>query len=292
MKTTHTPYTSSDYDDIQQFLIGLFESTGKFSNWLPSRFENITMDETTDIEIWRSEKKIIGMTTKEGEQHFFIHLNENYMDLMEDMLQYIEWRAKELGISQVIIHCLEGETIREQVLSKSGYINQGIYGIIRVRDLEFSNADSKQLPDGYKIIELTDRWVNKYAKAIKIVFGHTFFTADVVQDIRSASFYRQDLDLLIVDPEDKIASFITYRVDPLTNYVELEPLGTLPDYRGLGLAEILIKEGYRRLQKYNPKLVYIGGAANTPAANRVYDKTGFLGKWNENEWAKNLSTDE
>ena len=289
MKIIHTPYNAqAEYKEVQQFLIDLFESTGNFANWLPTRFENSHTNDDADIEIWRLEKKIIGMTTKEGKNHFFLHLDENHIRLLDDMLQYIEWRAIQLDLSQVMVHCLEGERIREQGLIKRGYRNQGVDGIIRVRDLDFEVPNDQQLPVGYKIIELTDEWVDSYAEAIRIVFGHSYFTGEIVQAIRSASFYRQDLDLLAIDAEGKIASFITYRMDPLTNYVELEPLGTLPNHRGLGLAEILINEGYKRLQKYKPRLIYIGGAANTPAANRVYEKTGFFGVSNENKWVKDL----
>ena len=37
----------------------------------------------------------------------------------------------------------------------------------------------------------------------------------------------------------------------------------------------MLCEGFKRLKEYGPTLLYIGGAADTPAANRLYESTGF-----------------
>jgi hypothetical protein len=39
---------------------------------------------------------------------------------------------------------------------------------------------------------------------------------------------------------------------------------------------------------YDPKLVYISGAANTPAANRLYDSTGFTIRHDFYYWNKTV----
>ena len=63
-------------------------------------------------------------------------------------------------------------------------------------------------------------------------------------------------------------------------------MGTLPEYHGLGLAMALIFEGFRRLAVHKPTLIYRGGAADTPAANRLYDETGFTTKWVYHMWRR------
>jgi len=65
-------------------------------------------------------------------------------------------------------------------------------------------------------------------------------------------------------------------------------MATHPNFRKLGLAKLLIYEGLRRAMKYDPAFFYIGGAANTPAANRLYDSVGFTEKLAEETWYKEI----
>ncbi len=111
---------------------------------------------------------------------------------------------------------------------------------------------------------------------------------EVLEGLSRASFYRGDLDLVAVAPGGDIASFCTFRMDPPSRVTELEPIGTLPEYRRLGLAKALLVEGFRRLAKYDPTLLYIGGAADTPEANRLYEVTGFNGRFDYYYWYKTI----
>ena len=63
-------------------------------------------------------------------------------------------------------------------------------------------------------------------------------------------------------------------------------MGTHPDYRGLGLAKALLCEGFRRLRRYDPTLIYIGGAADNPAANRLYESVGLREEGVYHFWSK------
>jgi len=69
---------------------------------------------------------------------------------------------------------------------------------------------------------------------------------------------------------------------------ELEPVGTHPDYRRLGLAGSVICEGLCRLQKYHPSLICILGAAMSEAANGLYESVGFTEKTAVHLWRKRL----
>ena len=65
-------------------------------------------------------------------------------------------------------------------------------------------------------------------------------------------------------------------------------MGTHPDYRRMGLAKALISEGMRRLKKYDPLNLYIAGAADNPAANRLYEVTGFEKSGTYYYWSKTI----
>ena len=92
--------------------------------------------------------------------------------------------------------------------------------------------------------------------------------------------------MVAVTPTGIIASFCTFRLDPNSKIISLEPMGTNPDFRKLGLGKALLSEGIQRSMKYDPPFFYIDGAAATPAANRLYDVTGFKEKYPINSWVK------
>ena len=187
------------------------------------------------------------------------------------------------------IHTIEGNPARELLLAELGYQKGEIAGYLRLRpvDLPIPDAD---YPERYEIRSVGGRSdYNQLAAVIRLVFGHgEWFNAEVYEEITRCSFYKQDLDLVAVALDGTFASFCTFRMDPISRIIDLEPMGTHPSHRRLGLAKALIFEGIKRAMKYNPTLFYIGGAADTLAANRLYDSVGFTEKFVERCWQKEI----
>jgi ribosomal protein S18 acetylase RimI-like enzyme len=104
----------------------------------------------------------------------------------------------------------------------------------------------------------------------------------------TASFYNSDLDLVAVDRHGNFAAFCTVRIDPVSKMAELEPVGTHPNYRKLGLAKSVVCEGLLRLQKYHPSSMCILGAAMSKAANSFYESVGFTEKTEVHIWRKSI----
>ena len=210
----------------------------------------------------------------------------------------IEWIEEHQKIStpkqksnlEVKINILEGNPEREAILSNLGYRKKKIYGYYRIRQ-KIAPIPNYLCPEGFRIRNLKRSDYEQLALLIRRVFGHgEFFTAEVLEWIAGCSFYEPELDLVIVTPEDIIASFCTFRIDPTSHIISLEPMGTNPDFRGLGLAKAILAEGIKRSLKYNPPFFYIDGAADNPPANRLYDATGFSEKYAIFSWTKTITS--
>ncbi|MHA2386529.1 MAG: GNAT family N-acetyltransferase, partial [Candidatus Thorarchaeota archaeon] len=104
-----------------------------------------------------------------------------------------------------------------------------------------------------------------------------------------ASFYKEDLDIIAVDPKGKFAAFCTVRMDPISRIAELEPVGTHPDHRKLGLGKAVICEGLKRLEKYKPSAMVIIGAAPSEGARRLYESVGFVNEGTQHYWVRTLA---
>ena len=290
-----------DFVPIMRFLAKLFDRTQSYENWFPDRFENSSDGREDGIRIWERlndtitphTQEVIALTTRDSPTDFFLSVDPNYRHVEREMIEWIEEfrRHSTSGDSkerEVKINILEGNIEREQLLSQFGYTFKQIYGYYRIRQGNIPPPEYP-CPKEFEIRTLKRSDYDQLALLIRRVFGHgEWFNAEVLEWLSKCSFYKEDLDLVIMTPENIIASFCTFRVDPNSCIISLEPMGTNPDYRGLGLGKAILSEGIKRSLKYDPPFFYIDGAANTPPANRLYDATGFSEKYAINSWIKTL----
>ncbi len=112
-------------------------------------------------------------------------------------------------------------------------------------------------PEDYEIRSIRGQSDHdQLASAIRLVFGHgEWLNAETYDRITRCSFYSQDLDLVAVAPDGTLASFCTFRMAPVSKITNLEPVGTHPEHRKMGLARALIFIGLERVMRYNPTLL-------------------------------------
>jgi GNAT superfamily N-acetyltransferase len=274
-----------DFQTVMSFLRDAYKKTKSLENWLPPRFENSAHEMADMTHLWVEVKNgiesgIVAMANPEKKFRYFIQVHPDYTFLVKEIIKWIEKKCKTLSAGEpysISIVVLDGNSGREEILEESGFEKGEVYSTPKTRKLDTPNPDFP-VPLGYYIRSVDPyKDFEELASAIRIVFGHgEWFTRDILDGLSKAAFYQRDLNLLALDNSDKIASFCTFRYDPPSRIVELEPMGTLPDHRRRGLGKALICEGLRRLEKYNPTLLFLE-AANNPAAKRLYAATDFKG---------------
>ncbi len=290
-----------DFNSIMKFLANLYKRTKSYENWFPDRFENSSDTREDGVKIWERiedtitplKKKIVALTTRDSPKDYFLHVDPDYRYLEREMIEWMENHFRKVKKKQgkkekLSINILEGNIQREALLTELDYKCEQIYGYYRIRKGD-SPIPDHSCPENFEIRTIKHSDYDQLALLIRRVFGHgEWFTAEILEWIAQCSFYRKELDLVAVTPDGTIASFCTFRLDPNSKIINLEPMGTNPDYRKLGLGKALITEGIKRSMKYNPPFFYIDGAANNPAANRLYDVTGFSEKYAINSWVKEI----
>jgi len=284
---------SDDHDHarVMGFLRETYAETGSLENWLPPRFENNGRDMDPGIRVWERDGEIVSLAIPERPLRYFVQLHPYHMGLYGEIVEWVvEYcrgnRGEEAEVGLSLIE-LEGNSEKERVLRDHGFTRGGIYGIFRIRDVGAPIPDYR-LPRGFAVRSVVpEKDFDEIASCVRQVFGHgEWFTREILEEIAGKSIYRPDLDLVVVDEGGKIVSFCTFRLDAPSGITELEPMGTLADYRSRGIGRALLCEGFRRLSGYNASLLYIGGAANTPAANRLYEVTGFTERYDLYRWEK------
>jgi ribosomal protein S18 acetylase RimI-like enzyme len=89
--------------------------------------------------------------------------------------------------------------------------------------------------------------------------------------------YRHDLDLVVTAPDGELVATCTAWLDPASRSAELEPVGTSPRHRRLGLASAVCLAAMHELAALGATAVTVHprGDDGYPAARAVYQRIGF-----------------
>ncbi|NHJ41080.1 MAG: GNAT family N-acetyltransferase [Asgard group archaeon] len=285
-----------DFEMVKEFLDEIFKLTNDFRNWIPQRFENLKygpcgteyLDEEDDlIKIWEDSKKlkqkIVAVTILNSSRANWINIHPSYRFLEKRLILWIENQNKE----NRNFYVMENDLVRNDLLLELGYAKQGIIEFTRKRSINLPIPDNEP-PKEYKIrnVDINKDFI-KYRDVMGAVFPHCKkMSKKLFLNYTKASFYNPELDIVAEASDGNFAAFCTIRFDPLSKIAELEPVGTHPNHRRLGLGKAVIIEGLKRLKKYKPISIVISGAANTIGANHLYDSLGFTDKIAINHWTK------
>jgi len=294
-----------DLDKGRRFLGDIFNLTGQLYTWVPTRLENERYgpcgseeerEDDTKLRIWEyvDEKgpSIVALTILEPYGYFWINVHPDHEELTRKIIPAIEEQRKqaskgdeeELKIGIPVPMSFE---TRIDYLREFGYEDGGLCEHNRIRPLDLP-PPAFQPPEGYTVrhVKLPEDF-EPYSDVVNTVFSHCGMTEKLAMLYTEAEFYNDELDLVVEAPDGSFAAFVTVRIDPLTRMAELEPVGTHPDHRGLGLGKAVCAEGIRRVQKYDPSCIVILGAASTEGATKLYDSLGFT-KEDVHLWKKVL----
>jgi ribosomal protein S18 acetylase RimI-like enzyme len=87
--------------------------------------------------------------------------------------------------------------------------------------------------------------------------------------------FRRELGPIVSAPDGRLAAYCIAWFDPRTGTTEIEPLGTHPEFRRLGLGRAIVNEVFRRSAEHRASLVMVWGAPENDAAFRLYTSAGM-----------------
>ena len=311
--TTHEPahdtITSRDFDGtddfmrVRRFLLETYGLNNKYHNWEPRRLDGqwfgpqdaALADWGQHAQIWENAQgEIVGVAHREGSGpgNAWLEIHPDYRHLEDAMLDWCEAHLAartDEGRARLWLEAYEYDTLRQQLLARRGYVQQSGWGIVRWRAFD-TPIPERAVPEGYVVRSLrpgdagdTAGW----AAASMAVFTH-MQAADVEgYDARfqRSPFYRHDLHMICEAPDGTFAAFAGFTFEEVNHTAILEPVGTHPDHRRLGLAQAVIGEGLRRVKALGATVVYVG-TGDDVAANRLYESLGFTAYDRCHAWVK------
>ena len=297
-----------DFESSRRFLADIFSIRKAYTNWIPSELENVKFgpggteyrdEEDEYLKIWglfdeaqQIALRIIAVSYTKPSGNCWLSVHPNYTSVAREVVLWMQNRVKEMKgdkIEEVKMKFVVDDDDEDLILllSDLGFQKGEIEGDIQVRPID-SPVPTYVLPEGYTIRNaVIEMDFLKYREVQMTVFPHIVsMSLELLQLYSTASFYQEDLDIVAIDPDGKFAALCTARIDPLSKIAELEPVGTHPDHRKLGLARAVICESLKRLENYKPSAVVILGAAPTYGARRLYESVGFVNEGARHHWFK------
>ncbi len=208
---------------------------------------------------------------------FFIHRHPEHLDLFHEMLDYAEANLRDPGQNRLFIYVEPDDQPLRGLLEKRGFVANP-ERIARESELDLSTQaipTSASLPMGFHIQSMEDD--NDLGKRCK-VYGLGFNHADPLEWASLISYeyqqtapdYHKDQDIVVVAPDGEFAAFCLIWHDEPNHLAVLEPVGTRPDYRRMGLAREAVYEAIRRVAAKGANRIIVG--SDQP----FYQSIGFV----------------
>lgn len=222
------------------------------------------------IKLWKGNGKVVGAAIYDlyhGEA--FCGTLDGYEALLPEILEYAYRSLKDdngLGIA-----VRDGDAKMRELLLSLGYHKAEQTETVLCRSLERDLAC--QLPDGFAIREIHfPEDDHAYRTVIWKGFDHAGDDAEwekmLANQVQPPS-RRPELCLAVADETGEFAAHCTCWYDQRTDYAYVEPVCTIPGYRGLGLGKAVVCEALNRCKKLGAKEAFV------ISEQEFYKKLGF-----------------
>ena len=273
-------YTDDDYEALCDFLIALNDKEDSHINWNWARLE--WMIEHPEFD--KSLKKSIGLWTEDGrivgaaiyDMYFgegFCGVLPEYKELYKDVVEYA---CKELkDDSGFGLAICEENTDEVEMVKKQGFYIFDQDETIMERSLD--DPFEAKIPDGLKFFcpdPVEDVYDLEWLFWQGFDHGQDRAEFEREEEIipRVRKHFNKDLGVAAVNEKGEMVACCLLWYMPGTDYAYVEPVCTIPEYRGKGVAKALIYEAFGRAKKLGAKRAYV------ISDMEFYEKLGFKKK--------------
>ena len=269
----------SDFGKIYQFMLEIYErdwrcgvpapffeyAFSSFSSWMDLSY-------SYKDRIWEKDGQIVGFCFYENPvTDVFFSLRPGYEELAPEMIRYADQNMPDQGEGIRLI-LFGGPDDLMRAAGQCGYEQKG-----ENLDMQFDFADQLDypLPEGFHFVEPQEIDPSKVGECCWKGFDHeqsegAWNHQDEQNNylLMAAPHATPELDVVVADEEGEYACFAGMWWTPENRLAYMEPLCTIPRYRGRGLASAALAEMQRRTKA-------LGATHMTGGANEFYGKIGY-----------------
>ena len=268
----------ADCGEIYQFMLDIYEKD--WSNGVPAPFFEYAFSSFAywmDISysyknrIWEEDGEIVAFCFYENPRtDIYFSLKPGYEELAPEMIAYADEHMPKKEKIQLVLFA--GQDALMKAAAQVGY--HQVHEAVEM-DFDFEDVLDYPLPEGFHFVKPEEVVPTKIGKCCWKGFDHE--ESEGVWDnqyeqtnyqIRVAPHATTELAVVIADKDDEYVCYAGMWWTPENKLAYMEPLCTIPEYRGKGLASAALSEMYRKTKK-------LGATHMTGGMNEFYKKIGF-----------------
>jgi len=303
MITMRPWHLTEDYLQMKSLIRENLRLTGKqlYPTAMDLDYWRFVYDESPDgiqaVQLWQDETgHVVGFVwMNEDATDLVCHVN--HTDLLDEMLEWSEKERIKVYADQndePVYNCInifDCDHPGEEIARKRGYYRTDDFSYYGKRSL-VDRLPEVCLPEGYTLQSISGDHEIEQRAAMNTLAGNEITLQKYKTMMTEAPNYRQELDLIALDPDRNVAGYCTVWYDELSHIGIFEPYAVHPDHLRKGLGRNLLYEGMNRLKALGAKAVYVshGGldSEETDPALELNAAVGFEQVGRNNLWVKRL----
>lgn len=278
MPISHRPYRIlADHPAVYQFMLEIYHPNwhngvpapfleyALSSDWMDKRYTHL-------FHLWFDGDRIVGLVFHENPAtDAYFSLRPGYESLTEEMLAYASAHAPgaENGALRLIL--FEGQTALQEAARRLGFIQEAAW-----TDLTFDLSAPLDygLPEGFHFVPVEEVQVGKVSECCWKGFDHEENEgpwdgdATPVYHLLQAPHITPELNVIIANEAGEYVCYSGMWWVPENRLAYMEPLCTVPEYRGRGLAAAALSRHAKRMRA-------LGASVMTGGGNPFYGKIGY-----------------
>ena len=244
-------------------------------DWWMWQFEN--PDPTKEIRLWFDGDELVGWAWLTPPASLGYHIHPDRGDaLLGRMLDWLADCAKERGdANELSTWALEHEVSRVALLQRNGYRRTEQHFVHTLRRLD-GEVVAPVLADGFVVRPIGgEEELGARVAVHRAAFAPSRVTEQSYRNVMRSNTYRPDLDMVVVAPDGTFAAFCLCWFDEQNRVGELEPVGTHPRYRRMGVARAASLAALARLKALGGDAAIVYQSGGDDVAARLYGSLAF-----------------
>ena len=230
-----------------------------------------------EVAVLTEDDELVGMALRD-QSDVIVQTDAAHAGDRADLLAWSEASARESAEPEMFVSVWQEDEDLRDVLERRGYEPTERYGYLLVKELT-AEPTAPQLPRGFEMISLTPALADAYVALHRAAWARP--TAPSSYDgrqhdaVTAMPDFRYDLVPIVRAADGTLAAYCMSWWDERSASVEIEPLGTHPDYRRSGLARAIVHEVARRAWDLRARYVMVWGGTANPEAKALYHSAGL-----------------
>lgn len=191
----------------------------------------------------------------------------------------VAWFDEEAEAAERHVEVRAANRVGREALERRCYEPRPDAPFMVLNTIDLGGIAEPTLPPGYRLTTLAEMPdLERRVDVHRAAFHPSRVTNESYRKLMADAWpYRPELDCVAVAPDGSFASYALGWLDEANRTGELEPVGTHPDHRRLGLATAVSLHALRSLRGAGAETGIVGsrGDDDYPAPKRVYEAIGF-----------------